>query len=176
MHPPSNSADASDEMDLGLYAKPYISSSPRSIIKKRVRERDGSEDEERLMKRPRANTSTLLPPQPEGGRQDISEPPKPGDDLDRYDRARLQQGLRYVDGAAKRKIGFLLGFGSKSESKSEDKEEENYSLAEIDTDRNENKWPWSNHQPSLSAGYGDLYRHTCTFLSVLGQVDSTPQQ
>lgn len=72
-------------------------------IRKRVRERDGSDDEARPSKRPRANTSTLLPPTPEGDQQDIQVPPKPEDDLDKYDRARLQQGLRYIDGAAKRK-------------------------------------------------------------------------
>ena len=60
-------------------------------IRKRVRERDGSDDEGLPTKRPRANTSALLPPKPE-------------DDLERYDCARLQQGLRYIDGAAKRKI------------------------------------------------------------------------
>lgn len=73
-------------------------------IRKRVRERDGSDDEARPSKRPRANTSTLLSPTPEGDQQDIQVPPKPEDDLDKYDRARLQQGLRYIDGAAKRKI------------------------------------------------------------------------
>ena len=73
-------------------------------LKKRVREGDDSEDERRPTKRPRANTSALLPPEPESHRQDISEPPKPEDSLDKYDRARLQQGLRYIDGAAKRKI------------------------------------------------------------------------
>ena len=73
-------------------------------LKKRVREGDGSEDEGRPTKRPRANTSTLLPPEPEGHRQDISEPPKPEESLDKYDRAPLQLGLRYIDGAAKRKV------------------------------------------------------------------------
>ena len=73
-------------------------------IRKRVRERDGSDDEARPSKRPRANTSTLLSPTPEGDQQDIQVPPKPEDDLDKYDRARLQQGLRYIDGAGKRKI------------------------------------------------------------------------
>ena len=72
-------------------------------LKKRVREEDSTEDESPT-KRRRANTSTLLPPEPEGYRLDISEPPKPEDSLDKYDQARLQQGLRYIDGAAKRKI------------------------------------------------------------------------
>ncbi|KAM0795317.1 hypothetical protein BDR22DRAFT_871703 [Usnea florida] len=73
-------------------------------LKKRVREGDGSEDEGRPTKRPRANTSALLPPEPEGHHQEINEPPKPEDSLDKYDRARLKLGLRYIDGAAKRKV------------------------------------------------------------------------
>ena len=71
-------------------------------IKKRVMERDGSDSEERPKKRARANTSNLLPP--ESDWQNTEEPPKPEDDLDKYDCERLQQGLRFVDGAAKRKI------------------------------------------------------------------------
>ncbi len=84
---------------------PYIDTIPDDHgeeIRKRVRERDGSDDEGRPTKRARANTSALLPP--EGDRQNIEEPPKPEYDLDKYDRVRLQQGLRYIDGAAKRKI------------------------------------------------------------------------
>lgn len=73
-------------------------------IRKRVRERDGSDDEARPTKRPRANTSALLLSTPEGDQPDIQVPPKPEDDLEKYDRARLQQGLRYIDGTAKRKI------------------------------------------------------------------------
>lgn len=71
-------------------------------IRKRIRERDGSDSEERPTKRARANTSALLPPG--GNGQDVEEPPKPEDDLDKYDRERLQKGLRYIIGAAKRKI------------------------------------------------------------------------
>ncbi|KAL9133070.1 MAG: hypothetical protein Q9175_005747 [Cornicularia normoerica] len=84
---------------------PYIDIIPDDRgeeIRKRVRERDDPNNEGRPTKRARANTSALLPP--EGDRQDIEEPPKPEDDLDKYDRERLQQGLRYIDGAAKRKI------------------------------------------------------------------------
>ena len=73
-------------------------------LNKRAREGDSSKDERSSTKRPRANTSALLRPKPKGHRQDISEPPKPEDSLDKYDRARFQQGLRYIDGAAKRKI------------------------------------------------------------------------
>ena len=65
-------------------------------------ERDGPDSEERPKKRARANTSNLLPPECDW--QDTEEPPKPEDDLDKYDRERLQQGLRFIDGAAKRKI------------------------------------------------------------------------
>lgn len=84
---------------------PYIDTIPDDRgeeIRKRVRERDDPNNEGRPTKRARANTSALLPP--EGDRQDIEEPPKPEDDLDKYDRERLQQGLRYIDGAAKQKI------------------------------------------------------------------------
>ena len=73
-------------------------------IRKRVREGDDSEDEGLRIKRPRANTSALLQPKPEGDQQDIGVPRKPEDDLNKYDRTRLQQGLRYIDRAAKRKI------------------------------------------------------------------------
>ena len=58
--------------------------------RKRVRGRDGSDDEGLPTKRPRANMSALLLPKPEGGQQDIGVPPKPEDDLDKYDRACLQ--------------------------------------------------------------------------------------
>ncbi|KAL2039451.1 hypothetical protein N7G274_007723 [Stereocaulon virgatum] len=50
----------------------------------------------------RADTRTLLPP--EGNGQEIEEPFKPEDDLDKYDRKRLQKGLSYINGATKRKI------------------------------------------------------------------------
>lgn len=53
-------------------------------------------------KRTRADTSALL--LPGGDEQKVEAPLKPEDDLDKYDRERLQQGLRYVKGAAKRMI------------------------------------------------------------------------
>lgn len=71
-------------------------------IKKRVRERDGSDDEGRPVKRSRADTITLLPLGED--EEEIEEPPPPEDDLDKYDRERLQKGLKYVNGAVKRKI------------------------------------------------------------------------
>ena len=71
-------------------------------IRKRVRERDGSDSEGRPTKRARADTSALLPPGGDG--QEVEEPPKPEDDLDKYDHERLQKGLRYISGEAKRKI------------------------------------------------------------------------
>ena len=84
---------------------PYLDTIPDDCgeeIRKRVRERDGSDSEGNPTKRVRADTSTLLPP--EGDGQEVEEPPKPEDDLDKYDRERLQMGLRYINGAAKRKI------------------------------------------------------------------------
>ncbi|KAI9787510.1 MAG: hypothetical protein M1839_000040 [Geoglossum umbratile] len=84
---------------------PYLDTIPDDHgeeIKTRVRERDGSDGEERLTKRARADTSALLPP--EGDGQEVEAPPEPEDDLDKYDRERLQKGLRYINGAAKRKI------------------------------------------------------------------------
>jgi hypothetical protein len=71
-------------------------------IKKRLRERDGSDDESRPRKRARADTRALLPPGADG--LEGEEPPKPEEDLDRYDVERLQRGLSYINGAAKRKI------------------------------------------------------------------------
>ena len=72
-------------------------------IKNRVRERDGSDSEERPTKRARANTDALLPPG--NDEQNIEDtPPKPEKDLDDYDRERLRKGLRYVNEASKRKI------------------------------------------------------------------------
>ena len=71
-------------------------------IRALVRERDGSDSEGRPAKRARANTSTLL--LPEGDGQEVEEPPKPEDDLAKYNRERLQKGLRYIDQAAKREI------------------------------------------------------------------------
>jgi hypothetical protein len=79
-----------------------------------MRERDGVDNEGCPTKRTRADTSTFLPPGGPDG-QDVEEqlePPKPEDDLKKYDRERLQNGLRFLRKAAKRKItlrtkGFL---------------------------------------------------------------------
>lgn len=84
---------------------PYLDTIPDGRgeeIRKRVRERDGSDSEGRPTKRARADTSALLPPGGDG--QEVDEPPKPEDDLDKYDRERLQKWLGYINGAAKRKI------------------------------------------------------------------------
>ncbi|KAI9827076.1 MAG: hypothetical protein M1826_006440 [Phylliscum demangeonii] len=84
---------------------PYLDAIPDDRgegIKDLVRKRDGSDSEGRPAKRVGTDTSALLPPG--GDEKDVEEPPKPEDDLDKYDRERLQKGLRYVDGAAKRKI------------------------------------------------------------------------
>lgn len=71
-------------------------------IRKRMRERDGSDSEGRPTKRARADTGALLPPGGDG--QEVEEVLKPEDDLDKYDCERLQKGLRYINGAVKRKI------------------------------------------------------------------------
>ena len=84
---------------------PYLDTIPNAHceeIKKRVRERDGLDDEGRPTKRARADTGALLAPQGDG--QDVDEPPKPEDDLDKYDGQRLQRGMGYIDRAAKPKI------------------------------------------------------------------------
>ncbi|KAI9808903.1 MAG: hypothetical protein M1826_004020 [Phylliscum demangeonii] len=84
---------------------PYLNTIPDDHgegIKDLVRKRDDSDSEDRPAKRVRPDTSAHLPPG--GDEKDVEEPPKPEDDLDKYDRERLQKGLRYVDGAAKRKI------------------------------------------------------------------------
>lgn len=89
---------------------PYLDTIPDDRGKetrKRVRERDGSESP---TERARANTSALLSPGDDG--QEVEEPAKPEEDLDKSDRERLQKERRYINGAAKRKItprtqGFL---------------------------------------------------------------------
>ena len=73
-------------------------------IRKRVRERDGSDSEEPPRKRGRANTSTLLPQEDEDEGQEAEEIPTPEEDLTNYDRIRLQKGLKYINRAAKRKV------------------------------------------------------------------------
>lgn len=84
---------------------PYVDVIPDDCgeeIRKRVRDRDSSGRQGPPTKRMRADTTSLLPLQSDD--QDIEELPKPEDDLDKYDRVRLQKGLRYVHEAAKRKI------------------------------------------------------------------------
>ena len=80
---------------------PFLDTIPKGRgeeVRKRVRERDASDSAERPTKRSRADTSTLLPP---GDEESVL---MPEDDTDKYDRKRLQKGLRYVSAAAKRKI------------------------------------------------------------------------
>lgn len=72
-------------------------------IKERIRKRDDPNDEGRPRKRARANTGALLPPESDD-RQDVQKPLKLEYTLDKYHRERLQQGLRYIDKAARRKI------------------------------------------------------------------------
>ena len=84
---------------------PYLDVIPNEQgeqIKKRIRDRDGPEDEERPIKRARSDTNALL--LPDGDRKQMDEPPKPEDDLNKYDRERLQQGLGYINRAGKRII------------------------------------------------------------------------
>ena len=71
-------------------------------VKRRLRERDGSDDESRPRKRARADTLALLPSNATS--LELQGPLKPEEDLDRYDVERLQQGLNYIVGATKRKI------------------------------------------------------------------------
>lgn len=83
---------------------PYIDCIPDDKgeeIKKRVRERDGSETEGYPTKRARANTTTLLGP---GEINTSDQPPTPEDELRKYDRERLQRGLQYINAAAQRNI------------------------------------------------------------------------
>ena len=61
---------------------PYLDTIPDDLgeeIKKRVRERDGSDSEGRPTKRPRADTSAILPPG--NDEQNIEDTPKPESDL-----------------------------------------------------------------------------------------------
>ena len=51
----------------------------------RVRKRDGSDSEERPIKRARVNTGALLPP----GNDEQNDPPKPEGNLNNYDRLLL---------------------------------------------------------------------------------------
>ncbi|KAI9723304.1 MAG: hypothetical protein M1812_001187 [Candelaria pacifica] len=70
-------------------------------IRKRLRERDGDEPDPRHLKRQRADTNTLIPEHIEG---DLTTPPLPEADLERYDRERLNRGLNYIKQAANRRI------------------------------------------------------------------------
>ena len=82
---------------------PYLATIPderAEEIKNHVRNRDGSDSEDRPIKRARANTGALLPP----GNDEQNDPPKPEGNLSDYDRERLQKGLRYINGATKQKI------------------------------------------------------------------------
>ena len=83
---------------------PYIDCIPDDQgreIKKRVRERDGSDAGGLPIKRSRANTTALLP---SGDIKTTDEPLVPEDDLTKYDRERLQRGLSYINAATRRKI------------------------------------------------------------------------
>ena len=88
---------------MNSYLDSVVPADDGEVVKKRVRDRD-SEDEGRPTKRPRASTNALFTPLPEGHQEDINEPPKPEDDVGKYDHARLEQGLRYIQGAEERKI------------------------------------------------------------------------
>lgn len=71
-------------------------------IRKRVRERDGSESKIYPAKRWKEDTSALLTP--DGDEDEVEEPLKPEEDLDKYDRGRLLKGLKYMKAAAKQRI------------------------------------------------------------------------
>jgi hypothetical protein len=61
-------------------------------IRRLVRERDG------------VNTTFLPPGGPKEQDEEQLEPPRPEDDLKKYDRNRLENGLRFLHGATKRKV------------------------------------------------------------------------
>ena len=69
-------------------------------IRKRILERDGPDEKPRA-KSTRASTAALLPPDLETR---DTEPPQPESDLSQYSLKRLQEGLSYIDAAAKRNI------------------------------------------------------------------------
>lgn len=75
-----------------------------AIIDKRVRERDGSDDDERELvvkrQRQRSNTISLVDENGPG----VDTVPRPEQDLSRYNKDRLEQGLRYLHKESKRKI------------------------------------------------------------------------
>lgn len=63
-------------------------------MRKRVRERDHSKTDGLASKRSKADTETLLPPYLE----DVKNSPQSEEDISRYDRERLQSGLKYISG------------------------------------------------------------------------------
>ena len=73
-------------------------------IKKRIRERDGSDEEGRPFKRARSDTTTLLPLESDDNSPMQNDaPPKPEDNLEDYGNVRLSSGLQYVDKASKKR-------------------------------------------------------------------------
>ncbi|KAL8823161.1 MAG: hypothetical protein Q9191_006118 [Dirinaria sp. TL-2023a] len=83
---------------------PYLDTIPndRGIeIKKRVAERDGEDHNGRPVKRARAETLSLLP---EYSENVVEEPPRPEEDLSKYNEERLKHGLAYITHISKRNI------------------------------------------------------------------------
>jgi len=84
-------------------------------IRELVRERDGFDSEGKdnevdLTRRPTVNTVAHLPLAGDGQvgeqevEQEVESPPMPEHDLDQYYCERLETGLRYINGAVKRRI------------------------------------------------------------------------
>lgn len=83
---------------------PYINIDPDDhgeMIRKRVLERDGSDNLGRPAQRPRADTRDLLTTDDS---EEVEESLMPEIYLTKDDHKRLQVGLKYVNGAAKRNI------------------------------------------------------------------------
>lgn len=74
-----------------------------AIIDKRIREHDGSDDDERelVVKRQRQRSNTISLVDEDGPGADTV--PRPEQDLSRYNKDRLDQGLRYLHRESKRK-------------------------------------------------------------------------
>lgn len=70
-------------------------------VRKRVLERDGDDYEDLPRKRSRANTTDLLALKESS---ETKDPPGAEANLNAYDRARLEKGLRYILGASERNI------------------------------------------------------------------------
>lgn len=71
-------------------------------LERLIRERDGPDAEERAKKRPRSDTISVL--EKEGKGKDIENPPQAEQDLAKYSRKRLQEGLQFLHNESERKV------------------------------------------------------------------------